>query len=380
MTNVNTFLQKAFFDPSSPASFSGPKKLLEYGKSKNIRNISLSKVIAWLKKNDIYTLRRKVTRKFDRTKVYVPHPNYEWDLDLMDMQDYAKENDGFKYVIVMIDLFSRFGHTVPIKGKTANFVIDGMKTVFDKVKPVWIRTDKGGEFLNKKVKDYLKKEKIGHIVTQNEPKANFAERFIKTLKNKIVRVMLYRNSASYIKDLPKLTYSYNNTVHRSIDEKPADVKGKAAIERVYETQYILPLFKKGQKTIQKNLATGRTKPKRYKFKVGDQVRITHLRHVFSREYDVRWTGEIFTVTQRFRREGIPLYSLKDYSGEEIQGTFYQSELQRVIEDPNAEYKIEKVIDTRGRGKNQESLVKFLNWPSKYNVWLKTSTIRRLLPK
>ena len=66
--------------------------------------------------------------------------------------------------------------------------------------------------------------------------------------------------------------------------------------------------------------------------VGDRVRISHLRKIFTREYDEKWSGEIFVVSERRLRGGLPIYRLKDYLEDEIKGTFYQAELQKVTCD------------------------------------------------
>jgi len=63
--------------------------------------------------------------------------------------------------------------------------------------------------------------------------------------------------------------------------------------------------------------------KPFRFKVGDKVRITYIRNIFTREYDEKWTGGIFKVSQRILRGGLPIYRLKNFHDEEIKGTFYQ---------------------------------------------------------
>ncbi|XP_041377267.1 uncharacterized protein LOC121389683 [Gigantopelta aegis] len=121
----------------------------------------------------------------------------------------------------------------------------------------------------------------------------------------------------------------------------------------------------------------KTKKKRLRFKVGDKVKLTHLRNVFSREYDERWTGEIFTISQPLLRGGLPLYRVKDYNGDEILGTFHQPELQKIDVKENDLWKVEKILKTRGRGANKEHYVKWLNWPKKFNSWVKTSDVEHL---
>lgn len=86
--------------------------------------------------------------------------------------------------------------------------------------------------------------------------------------------------------------------------------------------------------------------KRYRFKIGDTVRISHLRQPFDREYDERFTAEYFIVETREKKQGIALYTLKDTLGDPVQGTFYQSELNRVNVTLQTVYRIEKIIRRR----------------------------------
>lgn len=106
--------------------------------------------------------------------------------------------------------------------------------------------------------------------------------------------------------------------------------------------------------------TPRKQTKRlYKFNVGDKVRISNITSVFDREYDQKWSGEIFIVRRRFSRNGIPVYSLSDNNDEAITGTFYQPELQKVDVREEDTFKIEKVLKTRGRGINKQYYVRWL---------------------
>jgi hypothetical protein len=92
------------------------------------------------------------------------------------------------------------------------------------------------------------------------------------------------------------------------------------------------------------------KKKPYKFKINDKLRITHLRQLFQREYDQKWTGEIFKVSSRFRGQGIPVYKLKDFADETtcISGTFYTQELQIINKDDDSIRKIDKILKERKR--------------------------------
>ncbi|KAJ8313160.1 hypothetical protein KUTeg_009287 [Tegillarca granosa] len=105
----------------------------------------------------------------------------------------------------------------------------------------------------------------------------------------------------------------------------------------------------------------------YKFKVGDVVRISFLKRTFQKEYDERWSRELFVVTERFVREGIPQYKLKDYANDVIDGTFYQNQLNKAYEQEV--YFIDKVLKTRGKGKNKAYLIRWKGWGPKYDFWI-----------
>jgi hypothetical protein len=266
-----------------------------------------------------------------------------------------------------IDVFSRYAWAVPLKSKKAGDVSKGFDLLLQKSKgrkPVKIRTDHGGEFVNGTMKKWFDKQNILHSVTYNEVKANYVERLIKMIKSRIVKLFQRQNGFQYADQSDDIMEGYNQTYHSSIRMKPASVNKKNEVS-VWERLYVEP-FLKEKKTKQKR--------KKYRFKVEDTVRISYLRTLFDREYDQKWTGEVFTVTSRWWRDGLPVYELKDYEGEPVKGTFYEQELQAVTLDPDQPFKVEKVIKTRGRGRNKELYVKWLNWPKKYNSWIKETDV------
>lgn len=87
---------------------------------------------------------------------------------------------------------------------------------------------------------------------------------------------------------------------------------------------------------------------------------------------MQWSGEIFIITKRFFRSSLPVNKLNDFNDEEIQGTFYQSELQRVDTSVDKLWKIEEIFKTRGSGQTEQYFVKWLYWPSKFNSWIKAN--------
>ena len=120
----------------------------------------------------------------------------------------------------------------------------------------------------------------------------------------------------------------------------------------------------------------KTKKVKFLFKVGDKVRISHLRSAFQREYDIKWSGEIFKISKRFVRQNQPMYRIIDWFNKPVKGTFYQKELQKVnIKDTDI-FKVDKVLKYKGRGRNRLAKIRWLNWPKRFDSWIPVSDLER----
>ena len=126
-----------------------------------------------------------------------------WDMDLIDMTCMSKYNDGYLFILAIVDIFSRYAWAVPIKSKKAVDVLRGLHLLFDSTerRPITIRSDKGSEFVNKTVAWFFEDNAILHSVTQNEVKANYVERWIKTLKGRLSRYFQDKNTFAYLKNI-----------------------------------------------------------------------------------------------------------------------------------------------------------------------------------
>ena len=150
--------------------------------------------------------------------------------------------------------------------------------------------------------------------TFNEGKSVVAERFIKTLENKIYKHMTTIGKNVYIDILDDIVKKYNNTVHSSIKIKPKDVTDDSFIEYSEETNKKSP-----------------------KFKVDDNVRVSKYKNIFAKVYTPNWSEEVFVVNTVQNR--VPwTYLINDLNGEEIKGSFYEKELQKTDQK---EFRIEK---------------------------------------
>ena len=173
---------------------------------------------------DTYTLHKPIRRRFKRNRVIVGGIDELWQMDLADMQSMASVNDGYRYLLVCIDVFSKFCWVVPLKTKTGPALVDAFKVILkSNRKPQKIQTDEGTEFFNKHFKALMTKEDIQLYNTYNETKASVVERLIRTLKTKMWRYFTAKKTRRYIDVLQDLVDSYNHSKHRSIQKKPINV-------------------------------------------------------------------------------------------------------------------------------------------------------------
>ena len=366
-TETDEYLSSIYYDPSHPASYSGVDKLYRVIKKEGKFRITRKALRQWLKSQETYTLHRQVRHRFPRSRVVVSGSGQQADADLMDMTQLSKFNDGYKYVLLLIDAFSRYLWTVPIKSKTGPTVTKALETIIEQGgKTSKLRTDKGSEFLNRDMQKMLKGHNIGHFTAEPPTKASLAERAIKTIKMRLYRYMTQHQTFRYVDALPEVVKAYNDTYHRSIKTSPSEVSNQNEAE-LWLQQYRTLRDRKGE----------RTRPEKYQFNIGDWVRISFLKKPFDRDYQQRWTGELFQISNRKKRQGRPLYSLADYSGEEIKSTFYPEELQPVNISENTVYKIEKILKTRTRKRRKEYLVRWLGWPSKYDSWVTSADMEKI---
>ena len=250
-------------------------------------------------------LHKPVIKKFEKRKVYSQFKDNIWGVDLADMQSLSKKNKRIKYLLCAIDLFSKYAFVVPLKDKKGISIVNAFNKIIKQSnrKPNKIWGDQGGEFYNHNFKKWLSDNDIIMYSTFNEGKSVVAERFIRTLKNKLYKHMTATGKNVYYDVLDNVVNEYNNTKHSTIKMKPIDVKNN---KRVYFDEH---------------------NEKRARYNVGDRVRISKFKNIFAKGYTPNWSKEIFIINKI--NDTVPYtYNLKDLSGEEIIGSFYDRELQK----------------------------------------------------
>ena len=289
----------------------------------------------------------------------VPGIDAQFQADLVDVQNLSRFNKGYKYLLTCIDIFSKYAWVVPLKTKQGQELVKAFQTILTSGrKPNKLQTDQGTELLNRVFQKFLRDNNIDFFTVNSGLKASVVERFNRTFKNKMYKYFTAKNTLTYIDVLPKLITSYNNTYHRSIKMKPSQMT-KANEAKVWETLYGNDVDKRV----------------RFKFQVGDRVRISKVKRMFEKSYLPNFTEEMFTIYKRFARQ-VPVYKLKDDAGEILDGTFYEAELQKVIKEDDV-YRVEKVLRKRKRKGVVEYFVKWKGYSDKFNSWVAESDISKL---
>ena len=190
------------------------------------------------------------------------------------MQLLSKFNKGIKYLLCVIDVFSKYAFVVPLKDKKGISIVNAFRSILNKSKrtPNKIWVDKGSEFYNASFKKWLQDNDIIMYSTNNEGKSMVAERFIRTLKSKIYKYMISISKNVYIDKLNTIVNKVNNTYHTTIIMKPIHVKDNAYINTSKKINYKDP-----------------------KFKVGDYVIISKYKNIFAKGYMPNWSEEVFVV-------------------------------------------------------------------------------------
>ena len=171
-------------------------------------------------------LHKPVIEKFNKRKLYLQFKDNIWGVDLADLQSLSKKkNKGIKYLLCTIDLFSKYAFVIPLKDKKGISIVNAFNKIIKQSnrKPSKIWVDQGSEFYNRAFKKWLSDNDIIMHSTYNEGKSVVAERFIRTLKNKLYKHMTATGKNVYYDVLDDVVNEYNNTKHCTIKMKPKDV-------------------------------------------------------------------------------------------------------------------------------------------------------------
>lgn len=298
-------ISKLYYNLDEPTAFSshGP---LQRASQKSSRQVN-----RFLENQSVYSKHKQVRYKFPRRKTTGEFVFSHVQADLVEMIKFSRNNKGYRYCLTMIDCYSRYAFTIPIKRKTGDNVAQALQSTFESIKmyPAFLVTDRGKEFLNSQVNKYLKSRRINLIHPESEIKCAMVERFNRTWKTRLYKYLTHAKTNKWIDAGRKITTAINNSRHRMTGYTPTQVF-------------------RGEE-IPKDAVREQTK-RQPKYKVGLLVRMSRTDSVFRKGYRSGWTEEAFQIVEALEGNP-PVYRLVDMNGEEISGVIYEPEIVKYVE-------------------------------------------------
>ena len=243
--------------------------------------------------DEIYS--RPPNKNFESNKTIIKSIDDTWSSDLLDMNDYGpKNNRGYRYILVVVDNFSRFGWIIPLKNKYAQSITDAFSQIIktSRRKPNLLETDDGKEYVNKIFNEFLNTNKIKRYSRYTDKGDVFAERFNRTIRNLLKKPVFEKGRADWLSELQSVVKQYNNTIHHSTKMTPNQASKKVNEKEVFS-----------------NLRDDRVK-RQPKIKLGQLVRTADIKRVFSKGDSTNWSYKLYTITDVVH-DTIPSYRI-DY--------------------------------------------------------------------
>ena len=262
-------LLSLYQDPSVAGSLGG---VVRFAKA---QKLPVSKVREILEGDLGYTLHKPTRRRFPTLPVLVMGMDEQWTVDLIEVGTIARYNRGYRYLLTVVDVLSKYAWVEPVKSKTGKDVTTAFEKILkrsDGRQPVKLQTDDGKEFYNKTFQALMKRKGIHHFSTSGDTKASVVERFNRTLKKRLYHYFTVKNTLKYLPVLKELVTGYNRSqlqsYRRSIKMAPEKVT-MSNEGRVWKTL---------------NAQRLGAKRKKAKLKVGDRVRLNKKYRVFKKSY------------------------------------------------------------------------------------------------
>ena len=241
--------------------------------------------------NEIYSKGPKRNYATNKTDVY--HIDDTWSLDVLDLKDYGRENNrGYRYVLVIIDNFSKFGWTISLKNKNAIIIKDSFENIIisSKRKPNLIETHRDKGFYNNIFQDFLNKNDIKLYSRNSLFGSVFAEPFNRTIGDLLKKPVFEKGDGNWIDVLQTITKQYNRRIHSSTKLTPIQAS-----------------LKKNECYVYKNLLDKRKKIKP-RYDIGDLFRTADLKKTFSKGDTTNWSYRLYKITEIIN-DTIPTYKI-----------------------------------------------------------------------
>ena len=311
-------LHQLYYDLNSPASFASAKTLY-YHARKHDPKIKLKTVTDFLEAQHVYSMHKQTrTKKFPRNKVTAIGLDSHWQADLCDMRALKKANYNRGYILTVVDVLSKYGFAECVARKSSKLVAEAFAKIIKRSgrSPWYLMVDKGTEFQGE-FRRYITKDLGITLYTSNAPviKAPNVERFNRILKTRMWKYFTHKRTYRYTNVLQQLVNACNERFSNPIQMRPSEVTFKN------ETEIMKRLY-----------GTGRQQSKliKFKYKVGDRVRLVNTAKLFQKGYHSRFSNTVHVITERLSRQP-PVYRVhEEHTHIPIKGIFYHEELVKAV--------------------------------------------------
>ena len=381
MSEVYNALHRIYTDPTSVAGFASVNKLYNAGK-KVVPTLKISDVHTYLSTQRAHTEYGLRRNKFLKRAVFTSGPQIYMTADLADFQNLSEFNEGFKYVLFILDYFSRKLTIFTLKNKRASTVGRCFEKYLKRYPSYkYLHADEGKEFQGAGNVNILKKYGVTIYYVKNRVhKAAQVERSIRTIKTKLFKVLDFYNTKKYTLHIADVVKTYNNSPHGGLMGLTPNfahtLKGLDLLPELAHELYKHKFNNYSPRYIYKKSILGprASLPSHTSKNIGDYVRIQNTDQNFNKGYLPAHTREIFKIRKIFN--GPPQnFRLSDLKGENIDGTFYGPELVKTSLPDS--YQIEKILDSKKVKNKLYHLVKFKGWPCNFNEWLPTHSVFKI---
>ena len=286
-----------------------------YTNIKSAPNYS-AKIQDFLRQYPLHSINKRITKKkFRRRRVIARFPFDVWMADLIEYPGLKWHNGNYKFVLLVVDVFTKMIYVEPMKRKLGENTAEAMEKILSRVDmpPVMLVTDRGREFYNTNFSNVMFSNDIRHFSTPTATKfkASVAERAIRTIKTKIERFMQHTNSKNWVSVLETFVDNYNHTPHSAHQMRPVDVTSE------------------NRKLVFKRLYPQKSSVIKCKLKVGDKVRKIREKQEFEKGYTPNWSNEIYEIVSVRQKNAVCWYKLADSSDEVLRGIWYYNQLNLV---------------------------------------------------
>jgi hypothetical protein len=357
---IKKYLENIYYNHKNHTSFSNEDDLYKYIRSEGRYHISRETLKNWLLEQEVYTTHVGKHRPKHWSRIIVPSADYMIEMD----SAFLNSGDKITKFVIGINAFTKKLQAIPVANLKAETVSKAIEKILNDLgTPMKVRVDRGREFVNATANALFKQKKIDVVYSYPPRKSQFVERAIRSLKKMLYKVMQHKGSKKWSHLLPQVVKNYNNRIHRTTNKAPVTVTQKDESEI---------WFKKKHDSFNKE-----PMPSNFKFRLGDSVRLKVAKELYSKDFDEKFSTQVYYIASRLSPQNIHRYKVKNYANELLVPTYSENELLKVHVNELTKFRVEKELARKKIGGVPHILIKWLGYSKQFNSWIPASELNDL---